>query len=87
MSADDEVPTLTPLEERLGAALAVLLAQVPADVRHECETLAGLDPACLGMRVHPRGDALDVVWAGRWVGSVSRAWVCGDTTPDGGPTQ
>ena len=64
--------------ERLAGAAAELLAALPPNVRSESFDLAALEEVgSMGLRVHyiEGEDRFDLVWLGRWLGSVDAAYI------------
>ena len=67
--------------ERISAAARAFLDRMPAELRAETEALLLLgDGSDLGVRVHYLRDAdvFDLVWVGRWLGSVDGPWARGE---------
>ena len=62
-------------DERLSIAAHFLLSKLPDELWQECSLIACLDPD-MGLRFHPAedDDRLDVVWANRFMGSISGEW-------------
>lgn len=73
----NDTPNLTPQEQRLRDVVHRLYAEMPDDVREECQALADLSPEDAGIRVvlHPEDDRVDFVWVDRWLGSTSLSWL------------
>ena len=72
---------LTPAE-RIASAALDFYAAMPQHLRDECHALAELSPDDVGVRVHyiDDNDRYDVVWVGRWLGSIPGVWVRGATS-------
>lgn len=63
-------------DERLSIAAHFLLSKLPDELWEECSLIASLDPEGMGLRFHPAedDDLIHVVWANRFMGSISGEW-------------